>query len=131
MSYDLSLFDRCFLKRAIETNLGDWTGADPISEGVKVLVVSRALAEGFRPKPAEEGFAAFLKMQGVEAAREFEIDTPALLARLAIHSGQIAFTIPYSERAAASIEYCVRIAREIAAEHGLGYHDPQEGVADY
>lgn len=131
MSYDISLFDRSFLKRAIETDLGDWTGAEPIAEGVKNLLVSRVIAEGFRLVSVNEDFAAFMRAQGLEPAPEFEIDTPTLLAQLTIHSGQIAFTIPYSARAAASIESCARIARELAAECGLGYHDPQDGVADY
>lgn len=131
MSYDISLFDRAFLKRAIETSLGDWTGADAIADEVKDLLISRAVAQGFGPVPTNEELAAFVREQGAEPGREFEIDTPSFLAQLAVYPGQIAFTIPYSARAAASIELCARIARELAAKHGLGYHDPQEGVANF
>jgi hypothetical protein len=131
MSYDISLFDRGFLKRALATELGDWNGATPIADEVKETLISLAVAERFAPAPSNEDFSTFLRAQGVEPAREFEIDTPALLARLAIHSGQVAFTIPYSPRAQASIAFCARIAHQMASEWALGYYDPQEEVAEF
>jgi hypothetical protein len=131
MSYSISLYDRNFLKRAIETGLGDWTGADPIPQEVIRIIIPLAAAEGFNPIPMNEEFAAFMREQGVEPGREFELETPTLLAKLTIHSGQIAFTIPYTPKAGKSIEVCARIARSVASECGLGYHDPQVGVADY
>ena len=44
MSYDIALYRRDFLKKAIEEKRGDWTGADPISEDVIRAFVAKAEA---------------------------------------------------------------------------------------
>ncbi len=72
-----------------------------------------------------------MREQGVEPADEYAADTPAVLAQLSVFRGQLAFSVPSSPRAEASIELCARLARAVADEHNLGYYDPQEGVTDY
>jgi hypothetical protein len=131
MSYDVSLYHRDFLKRAIESNLGDWTGPDPIPDSVITSIVSTAEQQGFAREPADEDFVAFCRQDGFEPGIEFTADTPTLLAQLSIFPGQVAFSIPYGDRATASVDFCVRFARYLAMTHDLGFHDPQEGEALY
>ena len=57
---------------------------------------------------------------------EFTADTPTLLAQLSVFPGEIAFSIPYGDRAAASVDFCVRYAKYLAEAHDLGFYDPQE-----
>ncbi|HVX91576.1 MAG TPA: hypothetical protein VHC20_08305 [Candidatus Paceibacterota bacterium] len=131
MSYEISLYTRGFLKRAIENNLGDWTGADPISAHAVESLATLAAARGFQRTPPDPSFVEFLRSKGVAPAEEFLLDTSDLLAQLSFHDGQIAFSIPYSSRAGASIVLCSELARTIAREHDLAFYDPQEGIADY
>ena len=131
MSYDIGLYDREFLKRAVEANLGDWTGADGISEEAVQLLITAAVAKGFKAVSLDEQFVAFLREQGAVPHREFELDTPSLLAQLTIHTGEIGFSIPFGPRAAESIDICSRIARNVASESGLGIYDAQVGAAEY
>ncbi|MGC4093257.1 MAG: hypothetical protein QM756_36280 [Polyangiaceae bacterium] len=131
MSYDISLYARGFLKRAIEDKLGDWTDADPIPPAAVEDLVTLARASGFESVVAGPNFVEFCREQGVAPPDEFALDTPAFLAHLSLHSGQLAFSIPYSPRAEASIALCADLARTAANRHDLAFHDPQEGVADY
>ncbi|MEQ1841317.1 MAG: hypothetical protein ABL994_12980 [Verrucomicrobiales bacterium] len=131
MSYDISLYRRDFLKRAIESNLGDWTSADSIPASVIESIVSTAEQQGFAREPVDDAFVAFCRQEGFKPGLEFTTDTPTLLAQLSILPGQIAFSIPYGDRATASVDFCVRFARYLATTHDLGFHDPQEGEALY
>jgi hypothetical protein len=131
MSYDVSLYRRDFLKRAIESNLGDWTSADPIPASIIESIVSIAEQQGFAREPVDDAFVAFCREKGFNPALEFTTDTPNLLAKLSIFPGQIAFSIPYGDRATTSVDFCVRFARYLATTLDLGFHDPQEGEALY
>ena len=131
MSYDISLYSRDFLKRAIESSLGDWTAADPIPASVIESIVSTAEQQGFAREVVDGDFAAFCRQDGFEPGIEFTANTPTLLAQLSVFPGQVAFSIPYGDRAAASADFCVRFARYLATTHDLGFHDPQEGEALY
>jgi hypothetical protein len=131
MSYDVSLFRRDFLKRALESNLGDWTGADPIPEPVIDSLISVAERESFVRAPVDDAFMAFSRQEGFEPGVEFMIDSPTLLAQLTVFPGQVCFSIPYGPRADASIDFCVHLAKRMAVEHNLGFHDPQEDEALY
>jgi hypothetical protein len=129
MSYDISLYDRAFLRRALEEGLGDWTIADEIPPATRDGVVARAKEAGFQPgPPPDPSFVEFMRARGLEPSVEYVLDTPEAFAQLSIHDNQIAFTIPYSDRATAAIELCTRVGRAAAAELGLGLHDPQEGI---
>lgn len=130
MSYDISLYAESFLRRAVATNLGDWTEADPIPPAAVNSVIEAAEGEGFVAVPESPEFAAFLRGRGSEPPIDFRLDTAAALAELHIHRGEIAFTIPHSERAEALIELCTRLAKRVAAQHGLGFWDPQVGTLD-
>ena len=110
MSYDLALYTRAFLERALLNNLGDWRNADPLPREAVDALINSAEAAGFQSS----------------GSGEFNLDTPQHLAQLNIFSGELAFSIPYSDRAEASIAVCSRIAREVATAHGLAVWDPQE-----
>ena len=131
MSYDISLYDRGFLKRAIESNLGDWTDADPIEASAAERLIAIATDAGFRRVPSDPAFVEFCREQGVAPVEELLLETPEILAQLSLHRGQLAFTIPYSPLAQASIALCSMLARLVAQEHHLAFYDPQEGVAEY
>jgi hypothetical protein len=131
MSYDIALYRRDFLKRAIEQKLGDWTGADPISEGATRALVASAEAAGFIRNPTNEAFAEFAKQNGVPPCVEFNLDTPTRRAQLMVFPGQLAFSIPYGPRAKASVGFCIQIAKRVAIDQALGFHDPQIGEAIY
>ncbi len=131
MSYDVTLYHRDFLKRAIESNLGDWTGADPVPEEAKRALLAVAEGAGFVRCPADEAFNDFARQEGFTPGAELILDTPALLAQLMIFDGEMAFSIPYGPRSTASVDLCIQIARRVAQEQRLGFYDPQVGEAIY
>jgi hypothetical protein len=131
MSYDITLYRRDFLKRAIEDNLGDWTGADPIPVEVMHALLISVEAAGFVRGPTDAAFADFARQEGFAPGAEFVLDTPALLAQLTIFPGEVAFSIPYGPRSDASVDFCIQTARRVAAERALGFYDPQVGEAVY
>lgn len=132
MSYDITLYRRDFLKRAIETNLGDWTGADPIPDDAIQALIAAVEAAGFIRSQVDQGFTDFAKQEGFDPGIEFNLDTQTLLAQLTVFPGEVAFSIPYSgPRTEASVDFCGQIARRLAAEHELGFNDPQIGEAIY
>jgi hypothetical protein len=109
MSYDISLYTKAFLQRALATNLGDWRNADPIPESAVEALIDAARTAGFVPA----------------GGNEYLLDTPKCLAQLGVFSGELSFTIPYSDRADASIRLCSQIAKTVADAHGLAFWDPQ------
>jgi hypothetical protein len=126
LSYDISLFDKSFLRRALIERLGDWTNADPIPQEASASLVEAALKAGFMVTPPDPEFVAFVREQGVEPAPEYTLDSEHYLAQLAVHRGQLAFTIPYSDRTDASIRLCTELAKGVATEFGLAFWDPQD-----
>lgn len=126
MSYDIDIYDKSFLEQALDQGLGDWSGAPPIPDLAKATAESRALAAGFCAVEHPEGFVEFLREQGETPSLEFTVDNQEYLASLGIHEGQIAFSVPHSDRAEASILLCRDIALALATEHGLGFWDPQD-----
>jgi len=115
MSYDIFLYAKAFLERALATNLGDWTGADPISQPAIDGAIAAARGEGFGPAQAGGG------------SIELILDSDTALAELSIYPGEIAFTIPHGERAEKAIDLCRGLAKRIAEQHDLGFWDPQAG----
>jgi hypothetical protein len=115
MSYDISLYVQAFLDRALASGLGDWRDADPIPESAVEALIQAAVAEGFTSSGA---------------GKSFLLDTPEYLAQLSIHRGELAFAIPYSNRADASVQVCARIAKSVAATHGLAFWDPQNDESE-
>jgi hypothetical protein len=131
MSYDIGLYRRDFLKRAIENKLDDWLGADPIPEQTIQAVLEAAKVEGFVERPLKQPRGATTTTRTFACRAELMKRTPTLLAQLHVFAGQIAFTIPYGPLARDSVPFCTRLAKEIARTHGLGYRDPQTGEALY
>ena len=127
MSYDLQLYRRDFLRRALAENLGDWTSAPPIPHSARERLVAFAEAAGFARFPPDPEFAAYSEGQGHPLGDECTLDSPTVLAQLVVFSGEATFSIPYSDRANASIALCLDLARQVAKEHSLGFDDPQTG----
>lgn len=127
MSYDIGLYRRDFLKRAIETQLDDWLGADPIPEEAIQAAVEAAKADGFVEATLRQPAGAAGTMGPLRCRAELMKKTPTLLAQMHVFAGQIAFTIPYGPLARESVAFCTRLAKQIAETHGLGYRDPQTG----
>jgi hypothetical protein len=127
MSYDISLYDRVFLRRALESGLGDWTGADPIPPAAVEALVRLALEAGFRRVEPDPSWVSYLAKRGRTPAQALRLDTPELLAELNLHPGQLAFSVPYSDCAAPSVALCLQLARAVAEAHDLALYDPQEG----
>ena len=127
MSYDISLYRRDFLKRAMESGLGDWTDADPIPDDTIPALIAAIEAAGFvrfaGHKPySKEGWGPWI---------EFTLDTPTMVAQVTVFPGEIGFNIPYGDLAGPSIEFCIQMASRLAIEHGLGFYDPQIPEAKY
>lgn len=131
MSYDIMLYRRDFLKRAVENDLEDWSDPDPFAEDTVRALIDAATLEGFVLTPIDEEFVAFTRAEGFEPGTEFVLDTSTLLAQLTVFAGEIAFSIPYGNRAELSVTHCIRLAKRMSANYGLAYYDPQEGEALY
>lgn len=112
MSYDICLYDREFLITALATGLGDWTRAPAIDPAALEAARSTLMAEGFIRHDTPFG-------------EEWNIDTESVLAQVSVFPGEVAFAIPYSERADRSIALCRRVAQALVDRFNLGYHDPQ------
>jgi hypothetical protein len=115
MSYDIDLYERQFLKRAIDEQLGDWTNADPISSDSLSLVRQWLIRRGYVIDFEREGYCELLhpnKDWGLQVS---------------LCQGQVGFTVPYWDDVERAIEVAQRDAREIAAMANLGYYDSQIG----
>jgi hypothetical protein len=131
MSYDIALYHRKFLKRAIEEKLDDWLGADPIPEQIIQAVLVAAKAVGFVETPFKQPSAP-TSLEGIVSCRaQLLKKTPIVLAQMHVFEGQIAFTIPYGPLARDSVVFCTRLAKQIGKTHSLGYRDSQTGEALY
>jgi hypothetical protein len=113
MSYDIFLYQKRFLKRALEEGLGDWTGADPIPAEKLRLIRERLKGKGYVTEDGEE----------------FEHANSTWGLQVSFFPGEVAFAIPYWDDAAAAIEAARAEAMELARELDLGFYDPQTGEA--
>jgi hypothetical protein len=109
MSYDIYLYDRQFLKRALDEDLDDWSDAAPISKARLDLIRARLQAKGYIDQDNDE-YAHPNEKWGTQVC---------------IYSGEIAFDIPYWNDADAAIEAASADALELAQLAELGYYDPQ------
>lgn len=128
MSYDINLYDKKFLMRALEKELEDWTGADAISTEAKERAIAAAQKAGFERQQPDAGFAKYMAKEELPLAPEWLLETESTRAQLTVFNGLISFSVPISPKAKASIELCVDLARKITTECGLAYHDPQSGA---
>ena len=113
MSYDLYLYEKPFLKRALEENLGDWTEADPIPEETSRRIRERLRAKGYL----------------TDDGNEFNHPNEAWGIQVCCYRGEVGFSIAYGDEAADAVEAGRAEALEMARETGLGFYDPQTGEA--
>lgn len=113
MSYDIYLYEKRFLQRALDEDLGDWRNADPISDD-KLHVI-------------REG----LKSKGYITDDETEFDFPDSKwgLQVSVFKGEVAFGIAYSDHVDAAVEKARMDALELAKATELGFYDPQTGEA--
>ncbi len=129
MSYDINLYDRNFLERALTRQLGDWRGAPALDDGVARDIALEATRLGFQRVAQDPRFAAFAAAQGHAVADEYTLDSTDVLAQLMVFRNSVTFSIPSSNRALQSISWCHQTARAMAAKHGLGLYESQTGEA--
>ena len=114
MSYEISLYRREFLDRAIREQLGDWTGADPI------------------PEPSRLQAATFFEQRGyVEESYPWStgrcFKQPSQPVEATIYIGCISFAVHHSEQGLAALEAAKHEARALGQLLDLAAYDPQEG----
>ena len=131
MSYDISLYTKAFLKRAVTEKLGDWRDAEPFADDVADAMVEEILRAGCVEEAHDPDFVRFLAEKKVSPSRDFTIATDSVDARISLFSGSLVFSIKNSPKAEASIDYCCHFAKYLAGRYGLGFFDPQDGVAEY
>ena len=113
MSYDIGLYDKQFLKRALDESLGDWTCADPFPNDKLRVVRERLKAMGYRT------------LNGIE----FEHSNATWGLQVSIFAGEISFCVPYWDDAKAAVGVARADALELAKDADLGFYDPQSGEA--
>ena len=111
MSYDIYLYEKEFLDRALAEDLGDWTGADPIPAEKLQLIRDRLTSKGY---VTEDG-------------REFGHPNSKWGLQVALFSGEVSFSIPYWDDVATAVEAARADAMELATIANLGFYDPQIG----
>ena len=113
MSYDIYLYEKAFLKRALEQNLDDWTNADLISEEKKGRIRQSLKAKGYRivgEKPTSQ---------------EYRHPNKNWAITVSIYTGEIAITIPYWKDAENAVHVALVDAKEFADVAQLALYDPQ------
>jgi hypothetical protein len=116
MSYEISLYRRDFLDRAIREQLGDWTNAGSLSE------VSRELAKAFLQQRGytEQNYPWQSNCQTYQHP-EFKEQV-----EVTIFNGCISFAIQYSERANEAVTLSIESAKELGSLIDLAVYDPQD-----
>jgi hypothetical protein len=113
MSYDVYLYEKRFLKRALDENLGDWSGADPIATERLEIVREGLKTKGYKSPDNSE----------------FEHPNADWGLQVCVFSGEVAFAIAYWDDADTAIGTARADALAIARDANLGFYDPQTGEA--
>lgn len=113
MSYDMGLYEKKYLQRALAEGLGDWTVADPIPEEKVRVIRERLVSKGY--------------VSTTES--EFLHTNPKWGLQFSIFKGEIGITLPYWDDADAAITVARADALELARDADLGFYDPQTGEA--
>jgi len=119
MSYDIALYDKIFLKRAIKEKLGDWTGSDPIPESTLHNIREALIKSGYT-----------LEFEG-DDYQEYEKKMSGCPVEVSVFKNEIAYTIPYWENAEEAVAAAIIEAKNLAKMNDLGYFDGQEDEAVY
>lgn len=118
MSYDIYLYEKAFLKHALEQNLGDWTNADPISEEKKGRI---------RQLLADKDY----KLVGEKPeSQEYLHPNEDWAITVSIYTGEIAISLPYVKDAANAVAAASTDAKKLADVAQLTLYDPQVGDKD-
>ncbi len=115
MSYDITLYDKGFLKRALAEGLGDWTNADPIPQQSLIGIRTRLLTKGYRPEA------------DTADCQEYSHARSEWGLQVSVFPNQVAFAISYGKDADAAIDAALADAKELAQETDLAVYDLQEG----
>jgi hypothetical protein len=113
MSYDIYLYNKRFLDRAIERDSGDWTNADPLGEQALKTIRDRLAAKGY-----------MLESEGADC-QEYIHPNAKWAIQVSIFKGEVSFSIPYWDDAENAIIAACADAKEFATAAGLGLYDPQ------
>jgi hypothetical protein len=113
VSYDICLYERAFLQRALEQNLDDWTNADPISNEKKHRIRQLLIEKGY------------MHGGGSGEAEEYFHPNEAWGITVSIYTGEVAIAIPYWEDARIAIEAALVDAEELAEASELTLFDRQ------
>lgn len=115
MSYDIGLYDRSFLKAAIDEDIDDYTVAPPLPSGTVALVKDRLLSLGYMIESDRPDCAEYAHPNGSWGLQ------------VLVFASEIAFTVPYWDDADSAIAQAKNHARLLALEFGLGLSDQQDG----
>lgn len=113
MSYDIYLYEKRFLQRALDEDLGDWRNAEPISDDKLRLIRERLKSKGYT----------------THDDNEVEFPNSEWGLQVSIFTGEVTFGIPFWDDADAAIEKARMDALELANATELGFYDPQTGEA--
>jgi len=119
MSYDIGLYDRSFLKAAIDEDLDDYTVAPPLPSETLALVRDRLLSLGYNIESDGPNCVEYVHSNGSWGLQ------------VSVFESEIAFTIPYWDDADSAIVHAKNHARLLALEFGLGLTDQQDGELIY
>ncbi len=108
MSYDIELYEKNFLKKALEENMGDWTKADPITSSIIKEIKSYLISNNYQD--TQDGFEKTINNCPIQVS---------------IFDNSIAFNIPYCENCEDSISIAIEDAKTLAKKYNLGLYDPQ------
>jgi len=117
MSYEISLYRREFLDRAIREQLGDWTGADPIPEESRHEATAFLLNRGYTEQnyPWQTDCQTY---QHPELKEHLEVT---------VFDGCISVAIQYSGDAVDTVNMAIETAKELGRLIELAVYDPQDG----
>ena len=115
MSYDIGLYDKTFLRKAIDEDLGDYTVAPPLSLAVLASIKDRLLSLGYTIESDSVNCTEFIHPN----------DSWAL--QISVFQTEIAFSVPYWDDSENAIAQAKLHARLLAQEFNLGLTDQQDG----
>lgn len=115
MSYDIGLYDKQFLKKAIAEDLGDMTIAPQFSAAQLAAIKERVVAWGYSVESDGAGCTEFIH------------PTESWGLQVSVFKTEVSFSVPYWKDAQAAIAQAKSDARRLAQEFDLGLTDPQDG----
>jgi len=119
MSYDIGLYDKTFLKKAIDDDLGDYTVAPALSTTTLASIKDRLSSLGYAIESENPNCTEFIHQNAAWALQ------------VAVFKTEIAFSVPYWDDADNAIAQAKIHARLLAQEFDLGLTDQQDGETIY